>query len=263
MIQRREYFLKLYLFVFFILHFYSISAQEKSANPFFWELHIAAQGSFGPSETQAEIAGGVDSMSYDNKKHFSPGFKGCFPLEMSFGFNKLSGDTFFRCVQFQSTVSYFKQDIGMVQLFGNDENPFVLADMLSIRAAVLLQLSDFKKRGVHGLYVGLFIGSHFPVAIDMNEQTKAEFGIRAFSRSAMFYWGADYKYSLRIGRQGWFASTGASVIMPGTVGYIGKIELDPSSGYEIIRDEVRMYSIKAFLGIGIQLGIKKRDEVMK
>lgn len=52
---------------------------------------------------------------------------------------------------------------------------------------------------------------------------------------------------------GLYATCGASIIGPGTVGCIGKIEMQPNSSYSIIRDKIKMYSLEGFIGIGIHL----------
>jgi hypothetical protein len=222
------------------------TAQQNSRRPFFYELHVALQSSFGPSESQAEIAGGTDTMYYDNKKHYSPGFRSCTLPEFVAGYYK---DNF----KFQGTLGYFVQDIGLVQDLSTNEYPFILADMFSVKVSALLRLAKSDKRAPFGLTTGVFIGCLIPVSYDMNDQTKADFGFDSIQPAVQLNWGVYYSYSILLSKKGLYAIAGATMTMPGTIGCIGKIQMQPDSPYSTIRDNIKMYSLEGFIGIGIHL----------
>jgi hypothetical protein len=232
------------------------TAQQNSGRPFFYELHVASQGSFGPSESQAEIAGGTDTMYYDNKKHFSPGFRSCTLPEFVAGY--CEGD-----FRLQGTFGYFVQDIGLVQDFSTNEYPFILADMFSVKVSALYRLAKSDKRAPFGFTTGFFIGCLIPVSYDMNDQTKADFGFNSIQHAVQLNWGVYYSYSILLSKKGLYAIAGATMTMPGTVGCVGKIEMQTDSPYSIIRDKIKMYSLEGFIGIGIHLKSDRKTNSFK
>ena len=221
-------------------------AQSQTSKPYYLEIRAATQNSFGPSENQAEIAGNIDALSFDGKKHLSPGFKSSSSPEIVFGFRK-------GFLHFETTVGYYSQNIGLIHKVFNMEYPFALPEMLSIRFTGLLQLSDPLKRGQYGLYMGFFIKPVFPMTSKQDENTKAEFAMD-FRKALQVNWGVDYKYLVRIGKKGSYISTGATITMPGIIGSIGKIEPGSWSEYTVIRDRIQMFTINAYIGLGFSLG---------
>jgi len=232
--------------LFFALFGNPAIAQHNSKQSFYFELHGAALGSFGPSEGQAEINGGVDSLYYDHKKHFFPGFKTAFAPELTAGYQKNK-------IRFQSTVGYFEQDIALIQKFHPGEYPFVLAKMLSVRVSAMLGCSNYEKRGPYGFYTAISFGSVFPIGHEMNDQTKANFALDDFQSAAEYLWSFDESYSLALGKKGLYMVAGLSLTMPGLLGCVGKINVQPNSPYAIIRDKIKMYSYTGFLGFGYRL----------
>lgn len=237
--------ISLIVYSFFLFNC-KVAAQQVSSDSFYFEFHTAIQNSFGPSENQAEIIGGYNPNSYDEKKHLITGFKECFVPEIVVGYRKKN-------MQLQSSMGYYKQDIGLIQNFEKVEYPFLLSNMLSVKITALYQLSNSERRGFYGLYAGIFIGTVIPTSYTLNEQTKAEFGIDDFHTAAQFNWGIDFKYNLKLGKKGFYVSGGTSLTFPGIIGSLGNIELLPSSSYTIVRDEIKMYSINIFCGLGFQL----------
>ena len=239
---------KIGIILIFALVFTEI-AQSQTSKPYYFEIRAASQNSFGPSENQAEIAGGIDTMSFDRKRHLIPGFKSSFSPEVVIGYRK-------GFLHFETTVGYYSQDIGLIPKVFNLEYPFAILEMLSIRFTGLLQLSDTQKRGQYGLYMGFFIKPVFPMTSKQDENTKAEYGMD-FKKALQVNWGVDYKYLFRIGKKGSYISTGATITMPGIIGSIGKIEPGSGSQYAVIHDQIRMFTINAYLGIGFGLGKTK------
>lgn len=235
----------LIVYSFFIFS-YKVSAQQFPSDSFYFEFHTAIQNSFGPSENQAEIVGGYNPNSYDEKEHLITGFKKCFVPEIVFGYQK-------KYIKLQSSIGYYKQDIGLIQNFEKVEYPFLLSNMLFVKVSALYQLSNSEKKGFYGLYTGAFIGTVIPTSNALNAQTKAEFGIDDFRPAAQFNWGIDVKYNLQLGKKGLYVLGGTSLTFPGIIGSLGYIELLPSSSYTIVRDEIKMHSINLFCGFGFQL----------
>jgi len=229
--------------------FSQIEAQEISKRSSYIELHTAVQGSFGPSLSQAEIAGGIDTLSFDNKKHLSPGFKTSVAAEFVAGIRRNK-------FQFQSTLGYYKQDIGLLEKFSQSGDPFFIADLLSVKASALLQLSNTEKRGPNGFYTGFFIGSVFSVSTTLKDEIKINYAVKVIRPYSEIYWGIDYSYIQSFGKKGWYAIAGASITMPGLLGGIGKIEMENNSPYTIIRDKIQMYTVRGFIGIGMRLKCK-------
>lgn len=231
-----------FLFILFTGH---AVAQQNQKQPFSFEARARILGGFGPSESQAEIAGGFDSLSYDNMKHLIPGFKQSNGVELAAGYQK-------NRIRVQSTIAYFQQDIKLIQRVSSNEYPFVSLEMLSAKASVLLQLSNPEKCGSDGFYDGLSLGLVSPISHDLNDLTKAAFNFNDFRPSAQFFWSMDYSYSFQIAK-GFYFNVGASVTMPGLVGCVGRMEMLPNSDYTITRDKVKMYSVSGFLGFGYRL----------
>lgn len=229
----------------FFLFYHTIDAQQIEPRSFYFEFHTAIQNSFGPSENQAEIVGGFNPNSYDTKQHLITGFKECFIPEIAIGYRKKN-------IQLQSTIGYYKQDVGIIQNFEKIEYPFLLSNMFSIRTSASYQWNISEKWRLNGLYTGVFVGAVFPTSYSLNEQTKGKFGVDDFCPSLQFNWGIDFKYNLRIGKKGLYALGGTSLTFPGIIGSLGKIKLLPSSSYTIVRDEIKMYSVNLFCGIGFQ-----------
>ena len=224
-------------------------AQSQTSRSCYFEIRIAPQSSFGPSEKQAEIAGEIDTMSFDRKRHLIPGFKSTFSPEMVLGFRKGN-------LHFEGTVGFYSQDIGLIHKVFKMEYPFTVVEMASIRLTGLLQMSDPLKKEIYGAYVGFFVKPVFPISWKSDENSKAEFAV-GFRKTVQVNWGLDYKYLIRIGKKGTYVSTGATVAMPGIIGSIGKIEQRPGSQYSVIRDKIQMFTINAYLGIGFGLAKTK------
>ena len=236
---------KIGITLIFALIFIDITQSQTSKN-YYIEIRAASQNSFGPSDKQAEIAGGIDTMSFDRKKHLIPGFKSSNSPVVVVGFRKGN-------LHFETAVGYYSQDIGLIHKVFDMEYLFAVLEMLSLRFSGLLQFSDRQKRGPYGLYMGFFIRPVFPVTWKLNENSKAEFAM-AFHCAPQANWGLDYKYLLRIGKKGGYLSTGATVTMPGIIGSIGKLESLPNSQYTVIRNKIQMFTINAYLGLGFNLG---------
>lgn len=231
-----------FLFILFTGH---AVAQQNQKQPFSFEVHAGIMSGFGPSESQAEIAGGVDSLYFDQKKHLIPGFKKANGVELAAGYQKNK-------IRVQSTIAYYGQDIGLIQRVSSNEYPFVKAKMLSAKASVMLQLSNPEKVGCDGFYAGITLGLISPISYKMNDETKAAFNFKDFRPSAQFFWSMDYSYSFRIAK-GFYFNVGASVTMPGLVGCVGRMEMQPNSDYTITRDKVKMYAVSGFIGYGYRL----------
>lgn len=245
MINKKKLSAIFFLVLNFFFFYHTIEAQQIATQPFYFEFHTALQDNFGPSENHAEIMGGYNPGSYDKKNHLITGFRECFVPEIVVGYRK-------KQLILQSVIAYFKQDIVFIQNLGETEYPFLLTNTLSIKASASYQLSNSEKKGVYGLYSGFFIGAIMPTSYTLNKQTKVEFGFDNFSPATQFNWGMDINYNLRLGKKGLYGLAGTSLTFPGIIGSIGTIELLPTSSYTIVKDQIKMYSINYFCGIGFQ-----------
>ena len=68
-----------------------------------------------------------------------------------------------------------------------------------------------------------------------------------------FNWGIDFNYLVPLGEKGLYALMGASGTMPGFAGSIGKIQMQSASPYSTVHSNIRMYSVKIFLGVGFHV----------
>jgi hypothetical protein len=222
-------------------------AQHNSKESFYFESHAGVLSSFGPTESQAEITGGIDTLYYDQKKHFIPGFTSAFTAELTAGYQKNKA-------RFQSTIGYFKQDFRLIQKYSPEEYPYVLAKMLSVRASVMLGLSNYEKRGPYGFYTGISFCLVFPIAYEMNDQTKATFEFDDFQPAAQLSWTLDLSYSIALGKSGLYTLAGFYLVIPGLVGCVGKMNMQSNPTHNLVHDKIKMYSYTAFLGFGYRLG---------
>src|SRR5688572_8338412 len=123
--------------------------------------------------------------------------------------------------------------------------------MLSIKVSAMVQLSN-EKLGYYGFNVGISGGTIFPISYEMNDHTKINFAFDDFKPAAQYFWSIDISYSLALGKKGLYTIAGGSVPMPGLKGSISTIKMKPNSPYTIVRDEIKMYSVTVFLGVGLR-----------
>lgn len=221
--------------------------QGDSTNTWYAEVHIAAIGTFGPSGSQAEIAGGVGpSYWYDGKQHLSPGFSTSTAAELTGGFRH-------NLFSYEGTLSTYRQDLGLIPTIASssDGPKLATASMLSARLAVLMQLSDVtKNQGYYGFKFGLFISTTSAVSSQITDEARTTYGISDIQSAVQFNWGSEFKYVVRIGRQGLYATAMFSITFPGTIGSIGKLEMQPGAAYSLVRDEIKAYHVRGAVGIG-------------
>jgi hypothetical protein len=222
----------------------SISAQQKNFKHFYTELHLAIKYNFGPSEDQAEIVGGFDTLSYDNTQHYSPGFKSSIPIELVLGYNI---DNSFHV---ESNFSYYKLDMALIQTFNRSEYPFLIANMFSMKMSGLFRFSDEDIDSSFGISTGMSIGVVYPFSNEINEETKNYFGIKDFQQSLELFFEINANCYLPLNNDGLYLTAGTSFTLPWLIGSIGEIELQSGSSYTIVRDKVLLYSISGYLGLG-------------
>ena len=226
---------------------------KDTTNLWYAEMHIAAIGSFGPTETQAEIAGGVGpSYSYDGKQHLSPGFKTSTAFDLAGGFRR-------NIFLFEGTLSSFSQELGLVETPVASSNGPKLgtANMMSLRLSFMMPFFDLTKRpGFYGLNWGFFISGTSALSSQITEEAKLTYGIAGISTAVQFNWGSDFKYAVRLGHQGLYAVAMMSLTFPGAAGSIGKLEMQSGASYTMVREDIKMYSVKASIGIGYRFANK-------
>ena len=233
------------LHLVFILMFSLFSpAQNSTEQNFYAEFHLGVKYNFGPTETQAEIIGGYDTLSYDHRNHYNPGYKTSVPIELVIGYS------FDRLFKIESTFSYYKLDIGLVQTLNRSEYPLLLADMLSVKASGLLCFTEITNDSSIQLYSGISMGAVFPFSKQFNEVTKNNYGINDFHSRTQLFFEINAFGSLALNNNGLYLSAGASFTLPWLIGSIGQIEMQSGSQYSAVRDKVMLHSISGFLGIG-------------
>lgn len=219
-------------------------AQDSTNHNFYSEFHLGLKYNFGPTETQAEIVGGYDTLSYDHKQHFSPGYKKSIPLEFLFGY--LTDDVF----RFEGTISYYKLDIGLLQSLNRSEYPFVILDMISLKASGILGLNEIGDDSSINISSGVSVGAVYPFSTKLNQETQNNFGIKNFQPTVQIFFEISASASLALNDNGLYLEAGTSFTLPWVIGSIGKLEMQSDSQYSIIRDEVILHSISVYLGIG-------------
>lgn len=225
----------------------STLAQQKNFKHFYTELHLGIKYNFGPTEDQAEIVGGFDSLYYDNFQHFFPGFKTSVPVELVVGYN------FDNSVHLESTLGYYKLDMALIQNFNRSEYPFLIADMVSMKVSVLFRISDEDIDSSFGISTGMSFGAVFPFSNEINKETKSYFGIKDFQQSLELFFEVNAIGYLPLNYDGLYLTAGASFTLPWLIGSIGEIEMQSGSSYSITRDDVLLHSISGFVGVGYRL----------
>jgi hypothetical protein len=234
------------MLLIFLISF-STQAQQESYKHFYTELHLGIKYNFGPSENQAEIVGGFDTLSYDNKLHYSPGFKSSVPVELVLGYN------FDNSFHLESNFSYYKLDMALIQTFNRSEYPFLIADIFSMKVSGLFRFSEEDIDSSFGICTGMSFGAVYPFSNEINESTKNYFGIKDFQQNVELFFEINANCYLPLNFYGFYLTAGTSFTLPWLIGSIGEIELQSGSAYEVVRNEVLIYSISGYLGIGYRL----------
>jgi len=235
------------ILVWLILIALSTQAQQQTFKHFYTELHLGIKYNFGPSENQAEIAGGFDSLSYDKTQHFYPGFKSSFPIEVVIGYN------FNNSFHVESNFSYYKLDMALLQKLDQSEYPFLIADMFSAKVSALFRFSAEDIDSSFGISTGMSFGVVYPFSNEMNEGTKNYFGIKDFQQNLELFFEFNANCYLPLNYYGFYLTAGTSFTLPWLIGSIGEIELQSGSSYNVIRNELQLYSISGFIGFGYRL----------
>jgi hypothetical protein len=225
----------------------SIRAQQESSKHFYTELHLGIKYNFGPSEDQAEIVGGFDSLSYDNTQHYSPGFKSSVPVELVIGYN------FDNSFHLESNFSYYKLDMALIQTFNQSESPFLVTNMFSMKVSGLFRFSDEDIDSSFGISTGMSVGAVFPFSDNINEETKDYFAIKNFQTNVEVFFEINANCYLPLNSDGLYLTAGTSFTLPWLIGSIGHIEMQTGSTYKVVQNEVFLYSISGYLGIGYRL----------
>jgi len=225
----------------------SIRAQQESSKHFYTELHLGIKYNFGPSEDQAEIVGGFDSLSYDKTHHYYPGFKASAPIELIIGYN------FDNSFHLESNFSYYKLDMALIQTFNQSEYPLLIADMFSMKVSGLFRFSDEDIDSLFGISTGMSVGAVFPFSVNINEGTKNYFGIKNFQNKVEVFFEINANCYLPLNNDGLYLTAGTSFTLPWLIGSIGEVELQSGSSYTVVRDKVLLYSISGYLGLGYRL----------
>jgi len=232
------------ILVWLILIALSTQAQQQTFKHLYTELHLGIQYNFGPSEDQAEIAGGFDSLSYDKTQHFYPGFKSSVPIEVVIGYN------FNNSFHVESNYSYYKLDMALLQKLDLAEYQFLVADMFSAKVSALFRFSDEDIDSSFGISTGMSFGVVYPFSNEINEETKNYFGIKDFQQNLELFFEINANCYLPLNYYSFYLTAGTSFTLPWLIGSIGQIEMQSGSNYKVIQNDVFLYSISGYLGIG-------------
>lgn len=211
----------------------------------------SVQSMFGPSENYPEIAGGIDTLSYDGRSHYVPGFKDSRVFTLKYGWVPTLVKWQSR-LKWELTAAYSTQEVGIVKQVNRDEQPYYTSGLLALRCAAMVQLSDPEKRGIYGFHVGLFAGLLLPLNYELDETAARSYGYDQPGFNLQFSWGAVYQYLQRIGKKGIFATAEMGITLPGAAGGIGTIRLNEDSEYEVLCERIRSYSYYAGIGAGFK-----------
>lgn len=222
--------------------------QQTVSQPFYFKLLYGFQLSFGPDNNQAEITGGTDSLYYDNKEHLVPGFKDSHPFDLIFGYRG-------KFVCLEGTMRYFRQDIGLVKQVYQSESQFIMADMLTIKTAIIREKDCC--RSLFSYAYGFFVSTTFPAASRMNEQIKNQYMIESFEHRVQLNWGLDLNAALNFRKTGISLLIGMGGTMPGIIGRIGKIDMQSGSPYSTTHPSIKMYSFQYLIGAKYRFGKSK------
>lgn len=223
-----------------------INAQNKQKKHYYIELRGGILSGFGPSRSQAELVGGIDTMSFDKKLHVNAGFKNSYPVSLTLGY--MMND-----FQLQTTFSYYSLDIGLGKTIANDIKQLLIAKMMLAKVEAqgrIYTINKGKWDNRYGLFTSLGISTSFPLSHKMNAIRAQEYGISSFNRSMQFNWNIDFNLKVPLGKKGVYGIVNAGLTMPGLVGSIGKLNVEPESSFTAARSRVKMYYFTSSIGLG-------------
>ncbi len=217
-------------------------------NPHWYaELYLGYQSHFGPSEGQAELIGGFDTLSYDRKQHYSPGFKASVPVELGFGWSPNGR------FLLEGRLGYFRHDLGLLLSFNREEFHLADADVALFGLAGLFRFPAEQHKIPYALCGGLSATGFYPLQFTLDPDTKTTFGIGQISPGLQVHFSLDGALQLSLGKRGWYAFAKVSVGIPSfRFGALGRFRLQDGSGFTANNQGIKMYSMKGGLGVGRQ-----------
>lgn len=223
-----------------------INAQNKQKKHYYIELKGGVLSGFGPSRSQAELVGGIDTMSFDKKLHVNTGFKNSYPVSLTLGY--MMND-----LQLQTTFSYYSLDIGLGKAIANNIKQLLIAKMMLAKVEAqgrIYTINKGKWDNRYGLFTSLGISINFPLSYKMNNTRIQEYGISSFNTSMQLNWNIDFNLKVPLGKKGVYGIANAGLTMPGLVGSIGKLNVKPESSFTVEHSKVKMYYFTSSIGLG-------------
>jgi hypothetical protein len=221
-------------------------AQETQNKRYYIELKGGVLSGFGPSRSQAELVGGIDTTSFDKKLHVNAGFKNSYPVSITLGYmtNEL---------QLQTSFSYYSLDIGLGKVVDNNIQPLLTAQMMLAKFDVqgrIYTINKGKWNSRYGLFTSLGVSTSIPLAFKMNSTRVQEYGISHFKASVQLNWNIDFCLKIPLGKQGFYGVVDAGLTMPGMVKSIGKLGVEPESSFTATHSKVKMHYVTSSIGLG-------------
>lgn len=237
------------LILFVLLVVYSASAQELNRFPHkYMEFNIGAQSHFGPYEKQAEISGGYDTLFYDHVKHYRPGFRDTYPVEVVFGFYRPRG------FRMEGRIGYFKQDLGLIRLNSQEEFHLAYAPALSFNISTMLYLTNHPERIPFGFFAGFSAGCLLPLKYNLDQIVKKEFGLERIEPLPQLHLSLEGVWNARLTRSGLYFTLKLASDLPSLlIGSTGRFHMQEESSWEVNKRPIKMYSFRISTGFGFIL----------
>jgi len=227
-------------------------AQKKQSKYFFMEVKYGVLSGFGPSKNQAELVGGIDTLSFDKKLHLIPGFKNSYPIYVTMGYMA-------NYLQIQGTLGYYSLDIGLGKVANDYMQGLLTAQMMLLKVEVQAHLSTIRKGrwdNRYGVMSSISFNGTIPLAHTMNTTRKLEYRIDSFKPSFQLNWNVDICLKIPLGKKGFYGVANAGLTMPGLVGSIGTLSTEPESPFAATRSKVKMYFFNTSIGLGYYINLK-------
>ena len=186
-------------------------------------------------------------MSYDQQEHLNPAFKSSTAIGLVIGYARKNWEL-------QSTISYFRQDMTLVEPTNWSTNgpKLATANFISTKVSALFLVGNLQ-RWPYGWYSGIFVRTVSSISYAVDPAAKTTYGITDISNQTEMNWGIETYISCAFGEKGFFGKVGGSVTMPGVMDGVGKIQSN-LSGYTVVDDTIVMYSMEFYVGVGLRIG---------
>ncbi|MEY3397549.1 MAG: hypothetical protein RL220_143, partial [Bacteroidota bacterium] len=209
------------------------------------DVQFSSVQPFGPSEGGAEIAGGHSPHSYDEKWHYTVGFRSSGNVRLGASWN--TGEW-----RLKASSGFMSYRLALVDNFYRYEDPLGKIKTVDLRLSGMARLSG-KRNIPSGFYTGIFFSSTAATGSLVYDDMEELYEMENPDPGMCFHWGIEAEYLWSTGEKGLHFGFNTMVTMPGTAGDLGKLRLGSDSSYQIREDRIRVYAFGAGITVGMSI----------